>query len=58
MAFAQGRYQSGVLRGAQWRRAPLNGIIMAEVKGLHLVVDPGPQRPDALVYRSPDGWTS
>jgi hypothetical protein len=51
MAFAQGRYQSGVLRGPQWRQAPLNGITMAgaEVKGLHLVADHGPQRPGALV---------
>jgi hypothetical protein len=51
MAFAQGRYQSGVLRGPQWRRAPLNGITMAGagVKGLHLVADPGPRRPGALV---------
>ena len=51
MAFAQGRYQSGVLRGPQRRRAPLNGITMAgaEVKGLHLVADPGSQRPGALV---------
>ena len=59
MAFAQGRYQSGVLRGPQWRRAPLNGITMAgaEVMGLHLVADPGPRRRSG-VYPSPDGWTS
>jgi hypothetical protein len=51
MAFAQGRYQSGALRGPQLRRAPLNGITMAgaKVKGLHLVTDPGSQRPGALV---------
>ena len=39
MAFARGRYQSGVLRGPQWRRqAPLNGITMAgaEAKGVHV----------------------
>ncbi len=29
MAFAQGRYQPGALRGPQWRQAPLNGIRMA-----------------------------
>ena len=61
MAFTRGRYQSGALRGPQRRRAPLNGITMAgaEVKGLHLVADPGSQRPGALgVYRSPDSWTS
>jgi len=29
MAFIQGRYQSDVLRGPQWRPVPLTGIRMA-----------------------------
>lgn len=51
MAFAQGRFQSDVLRGPQGRQAPLNGITMAGsgVEGLQLVAGLGPQRPGALV---------
>ena len=50
MAFAQGRFQSGVLRGPQGRQAPLNGITMAgsEVKGLQLVA--GPDRSGLVLW--------
>ena len=43
MAFAQGRFQSDVLRGPQGRQAPLNGITMAGsgVEGLQLVAGLG-----------------
>jgi hypothetical protein len=49
MAFEQGRYQPGALRGRQWRQAPLNGTRMAgaEVKSLQLMAGAGPQRPNA-----------
>ena len=38
MAFTQGRYQPDVLRGPQWRQAPLTGIRMAGagIEGLQL----------------------
>ena len=42
MAFTQGRYQPGVLRGPQGRQAPLNGITMAGtgVKDRQLIAGP------------------
>ena len=61
MALTQGRYQPGVLRGPQWRQAPLNGITIAGagVKGLQLMAGPGPQRPGAWGgIEALDGWTS
>ncbi len=61
MAFAQGRYQPGALRGPQWRQAPLNGIRMAGagVQGRQLLAGPGPQRPGAGGgIQTPDGWMS
>ena len=47
MAFAQGRYQPGVLRGPQGRQAPLNGITMAGtgVKGRQLIAGPDDSGP-------------
>lgn len=47
MAFAQGRYPPDILRGPQWRQAPLNGIRMAGAgtKGLQLRAVQGAQRP-------------
>ncbi len=49
MAFTQGRYQPGVLRGPQWRPAPLAGITMAGAgsEGRQLTAAPGAQRPAA-----------
>ena len=43
MAFAQGRYQPGALRGPHWRHAPLKGIRIAGagVKGLQLTARSG-----------------
>jgi hypothetical protein len=49
MAFAQDGYQPDILRGPQWRQAPLSGIMMdgAGVKGLQLTAVEGAQRPVA-----------
>ena len=49
MAFTQGRYQPGVVRGPQWRPAPLAGIRMAGagIEGLQLTAAPGAKRPVA-----------
>jgi hypothetical protein len=61
MAFTQGRYQPDVLRGPQWRPAPLTGIRMAGagIECLRLTAAQGAQRPGAGGgIPSPGGWMS
>ena len=59
MAFTQGRYQRDVLRGPQWRQAPLAGIRMAgaAIEGLQLTAAQGAKRPGAGGgIQAPAGW--